>query len=94
VDLALDKVNPSSLRPYAEFEQSLLKPGLVKRISRGGILSYWLSSTEVGRRANVPGKGMALGRVVNEKAHRDQGVVPHTSIDTEAAWSKSGWHGW
>jgi len=28
------------------------------------------------------------------KKHRDQGVVPHTSIDTEAAWTKSGWHGW
>jgi Transposase DDE domain len=26
--------------------------------------------------------------------HRDQGVVPHTSIDTEAHWTKSGWHGW
>ena len=22
------------------------------------------------------------------------GVVPHTSIDTEAHWTKSGWHGW
>jgi len=21
-------------------------------------------------------------------------VIPHTSIDTEAGWSKSGWHGW
>ena len=20
--------------------------------------------------------------------------MPHTSIDTEAGWSKSGWHGW
>jgi len=28
------------------------------------------------------------------KQHRDQGVVPHTSIDTEAAWSKSGYQGW
>ena len=25
--------------------------------------------------------------------HRDQGVVPHTSIDTEAHWTKSGGHG-
>jgi hypothetical protein len=22
------------------------------------------------------------------------GVVPHSSIDTEAGWTKSGWHGW
>jgi hypothetical protein len=28
------------------------------------------------------------------KKHRDAGVVPHTSIDTEAGWTKSGWHGW
>ena len=26
--------------------------------------------------------------------HRLAGEVPHTSIDTEAAWSKSGYHGW
>src|SRR5215207_1673723 len=25
---------------------------------------------------------------------RERGVVPHPSIDTEAAWTKSGWHGW
>lgn len=28
------------------------------------------------------------------KKDREQGVVPHTSIDTEANWTKSGWHGW
>jgi len=28
------------------------------------------------------------------KKHRDKGEVPHTSIDPEAAWTKSGWHGW
>jgi len=28
------------------------------------------------------------------KKHREVGEVPHTSIDTEAAWTKSGWHGW
>jgi Transposase DDE domain len=26
--------------------------------------------------------------------HREQGVVPHSSIDTQAHWTKSGWHGW
>jgi hypothetical protein len=26
--------------------------------------------------------------------HREAGVVPHTSIDTEAHWTTSGWHGW
>ena len=28
------------------------------------------------------------------KKDREKGVVPHTSIDTEAQWTKSGWHGW
>ena len=28
------------------------------------------------------------------KKHREAGGVPHTSIDTEAGWTKSGWHGW
>ena len=35
----------------------------------------------------------ARGGVWHEK-HRAAGVVPHTSIDTEAPWTKSGWHGW
>ena len=26
--------------------------------------------------------------------HRAAGLIPHTSIDTEANWTKSGWHGW
>jgi hypothetical protein len=28
------------------------------------------------------------------KADRERGNVPHTAIDTEAHWTKSGWHGW
>jgi len=28
------------------------------------------------------------------KKDREQGEVPHSSIDTEAHWTKSGWHGW
>jgi hypothetical protein len=28
------------------------------------------------------------------KKDREAGVVPHTSIDTQAHWTKSGWHGW
>src|SRR3954471_12614722 len=35
----------------------------------------------------------AHGGVWHQK-HREAGVVPHTSIDTEAHWTKSGWHGW
>jgi hypothetical protein len=35
----------------------------------------------------------ACGGVWHKK-HREAGIVPHTSIDTEAGWTKSGWHGW
>jgi hypothetical protein len=35
----------------------------------------------------------ALGGVWH-KRHREAGIVPHTAIDTEAHWTKSGWHGW
>lgn len=33
------------------------------------------------------------GAVWHQK-HRTSGEVPHTLIDTEAPWTKSGWHGW
>lgn len=35
----------------------------------------------------------ARGGVWHQK-DREAGMVPHTSIDTEAHWTKSGWHGW
>src|SRR4051812_17266125 len=35
----------------------------------------------------------ALGGVWHQK-QRAAGIVPHPSIDTEAHWTKSGWHGW
>ncbi|MDQ5854646.1 MAG: hypothetical protein M3380_21760, partial [Chloroflexota bacterium] len=35
----------------------------------------------------------ARGRVWHKKDW-EAGAVPHTSIDTEAHWTKSGWHGW
>src|SRR2546429_1139146 len=33
------------------------------------------------------------GGVWHQK-HREKGEIPHTSIDTQAHWTKSGWHGW
>ncbi|HKZ69741.1 MAG TPA: transposase [Anaerolineales bacterium] len=35
----------------------------------------------------------ARGGVWHQK-DREVGVVPHSSIDTQAHWTKSGWHGW
>ena len=28
------------------------------------------------------------------KKDREADIVPHSSIDTQAGWTKSGWHGW
>jgi hypothetical protein len=36
----------------------------------------------------------AKGGVWHKKDREEAGIVPHSSIDTEAGWTKSGWHGW
>lgn len=36
----------------------------------------------------------ACPRWVWHQKHRAAGEIRHTSIDTEAHWAKSGWHGW
>ena len=47
-----------------------------------------------GRAAAVDSTVLRANGGVWHKKHRETGVVPHTSIDTEAHWTKSGWHGW
>jgi hypothetical protein len=47
-----------------------------------------------GRAAAIDSTVLQARGGVWHKQHRDAGVVPHTSIDTEAHWTKSGWHGW
>jgi hypothetical protein len=47
-----------------------------------------------GRAAAVDSTVLRANGGVWHKKHREQGIVPHTSIDTEAHWTKSGWHGW
>lgn len=37
---------------------------------------------------------LRTGGGVWHKKDKEKGEIPHTSIDTEAGWSKSGWHGW
>lgn len=47
-----------------------------------------------GRAAGIDSTALrALGGVWHKK-DREAGKVPHSSIDVEASWSKSGWHGW
>jgi hypothetical protein len=47
-----------------------------------------------GRAAAVDSTPLRANGGVWHKKHRLAGEVPHSSIDTEAAWSKSGYHGW
>ena len=47
-----------------------------------------------GHAAAIDSTALKTGGGVWHKKHREQGEIPHSSIDTEAGWSKSGWHGW
>jgi hypothetical protein len=47
-----------------------------------------------GRAAAIDSTVLRAKGGVWHKKDREAGEVPHTSIDTEAHWTKSGWHGW
>jgi hypothetical protein len=47
-----------------------------------------------GRAAAIDSTVLRARGGVWHKKDREADVVPHTSIDTEAHWTKSGWHGW
>jgi hypothetical protein len=47
-----------------------------------------------GRAAAVDSTPLRAKGGVWHKKDREAGIVPHSSIDTEAHWSKSGYHGW
>ena len=55
------------------------------------LLHPWANS---GRAAAIDSTVLrAQGGVWHQK-DREQGIVPHSAIDAEAHWTKSGWHGW
>lgn len=56
-----------------------------------GVVCPW---QQHGRAVAMDSTALKTGGGVWHKTHREKGEVPHTSIDTEAGWSKSGWHGW
>ncbi len=56
-----------------------------------GLLQPW---AHCGRAVALDSTVLRARGGVWHKKHRDAGVVPHTLIDTEAGWTKSGWHGW
>jgi hypothetical protein len=47
-----------------------------------------------GRAAAIDSTVLRAKGGVWHKKDREKGEVPHTSIDTQAHWTKSGWHGW
>jgi Transposase DDE domain len=67
-------------------------PGLIGGTGRHltTLLQPWAAH---GRAVSVDSTALATAGGVWHKKHREQGEIPHTSIDTEAGWSKSGWHG-
>jgi hypothetical protein len=50
--------------------------------------------TDCGRAVAIASTILRARGGVWHKKDREAGVVPHSSIDTEAHWTKSGWHGW
>ena len=68
-------------------------PGLIGCLGRHlvGLLHPWAAC---GRAVAVDSTALRAHGGVWHKKHRDKGEVPHTSIDTDANWSKSGYHGW
>ena len=68
-------------------------PGLIGSSGRHlvAVLNPWAHQ---GRAVSFDSTALATGGGVWHKKHRELGEIPHSSIDTEAGWSKSGWHGW
>lgn len=68
-------------------------PGLIGALGRHlvSLIQPW---AQMGRAAAVDSTALRANGGVWHKKHREQGIVPHSSIDTEANWSKSGYHGW
>ena len=55
------------------------------------LVAPWASC---GRAVAVDSTVLRSNGGVWHKKDRENGEVPHSSIDTEAHWTKSGWHGW
>ena len=68
-------------------------PGLIGCVGRHlvELLQPWAGD---GRAVAVDSSPLRANGGVWHQKHRREGVVPHSTIDTEAHWSKSGYHGW
>lgn len=68
-------------------------PGLIGILGRHlvELLQPWANS---GRAIALDSSPLRANGGVWHQKHRRQGIVPHSTIDTEAHWSKSSYHGW
>jgi len=68
-------------------------PALIGCFGRhlSALLKPWTEGMEIVSCDSTP---LKTGGGVWHKKDREQGHIPHTTIDVEAHWSKSGWHGW
>ena len=68
-------------------------PALIGALGRHlvALIQPW---AQVGRAAALDSTMLRAKGGVWHKKEREQGIVPHSSIDTEANWSKSGYQGW
>lgn len=68
-------------------------PALIGCLGRhiAGLVQPWV---QAGRAAVLDSTPLRAKGGVWHKKDREKGIVPHSSIDTTAHWSKSGYHGW
>lgn len=68
-------------------------PGLIGCLGRNlaALIQPWGTD---GKAAAIDSTPLRAKGGVWHKKDRDRGVVPHSTIDTEAYWSQSGYHGW
>ena len=68
-------------------------PGLIGCLGRHltQLIQPWGTA---GKAAAIDSTALRAKGGVWHKKDREAGIVPHSTIDTEAHWSKSGYHGW
>lgn len=68
-------------------------PDLIGYVGRYlvSLLKVWDEGMQI---VSCDSTALKTGGGVWHKKDREKGHIPHTSIDLEANWSKSGWHGW
>ena len=99
--IANGELTPTLLRvePEIPFEGRLRRlslEGFVQDAARGG--RFRLANLDVDASSFAASGATPIARDARIRVlgslSGEAGLVPHTSIDTEAGWTKSDWHGW